>query len=181
MSKYPRYSISQIDSIGWRPNQMNLSIYQDLPWECAECNKMNFLIRQSVSFEGSGMRLIVKCRECRKDSIIKVKGLFRIQLITEASLPILFWWKKCKICGQEVSMVGNLTNMILIKIVDPKEFYTRFGMMCAEHAGEITNKIAEEKGFNDQEVMRAIQEAMLYDGETIKVEDLFQRFWGAYK
>ncbi|MBM4241884.1 MAG: hypothetical protein FJ150_09540 [Euryarchaeota archaeon] len=179
MSKYPRYSISQINSIGWRPNQMNLSIYLDLPWECAECNEENFLTGQSVSLEGDGMRLIAKCSWCRKDSIIKVKGLLRIQLITEASLPILFWWKKCKKCGQKVSMVGNLTNMILVKIVDPEEFYKRFGMMCTEHADEITKKLAKEKGFNDQEVMRAMQEVELYDGETVKVEDLFKRFWGS--
>ena len=73
-------------------------------------------------------------------------------------------------------MVGNLANMILVKIADPTEFYNSFGMMCAKHAAELSNKIAEEKGFNIQEVGKAAQLAMLYDGGTVKVENLIQQF-----
>ena len=77
---------AKTNRIRWRPNKMNLSYYLDKIWECAQCGSQNLLDSGSVSLEGGGMRLIITCANCRKLTVVKVKGIFRYRLITEAGI-----------------------------------------------------------------------------------------------
>ncbi len=61
----------------------------------------------------------------------------------------------CKRCSKATSKSGNYTNMYLSGILDPEEFSNRYGMMCAEHAGDVTRAIMEEEKLTMEDVARA--------------------------
>ena len=67
----------------------------------------------------------------------------------------------CKICGKETSKAGNITNMILSGIDNPNEFNDFYGMLCADHAAELTSKIAKSKNLSTSDVQEANQLAMI--------------------
>lgn len=55
--------------------------------------------------------------------------------------------------------MGNLTNMVLAGIDDPVRFDDEYGMMCAEHAGQLTEKIVSERGLSESELKNAVAKA----------------------
>lgn len=65
------------------------------------------------------------------------------------------YFPSCKICGKETTRTGNTTNMILTGIRNPEEFNNKYGMMCAEHAGEITKRIIEQKQLSEEDLRKA--------------------------
>ena len=92
-STYPKLSIeeySEIHKIHWRPNEMDLTIYLDLTWECSACGILNALAEENVLLEGGGMRMVISCPQCLEQSFIKIKGLVRYKLITEGSVADLY-------------------------------------------------------------------------------------------
>lgn len=70
------------------------------------------------------------------------------------------YFPKCKICGKETTRTGNTTNMILAGIRKPEEFNDKYGMMCSEHASEVTKRIIEEKHISDEDLRKAYKEAI---------------------
>ena len=171
MKKYPEYTAEELNRIPWRPNRMNLSNYLDHNCECANCLGIHNLSEFDVSLEGSKMRLIVECPECRKKSIIKVKGFFSTKLITIASLPELEGetFPTCKYCGQETSMAGNLTNMILSEIEDPGEFNSKYGMRCTEHSSGLTRELMKEKNISKNEFEEAHKKALKIMADKVEL------------
>jgi len=174
---YPRYSGEQFHRIPWRPNQMDLTRYVGRSWQCSDCGNINTLDPTSVSLEGEGMRLLLECSRCARHSIVKVKGILRPRLVTEASLTKevnselggrVTSFPTCKLCGQETSRMGNLTNMVLVGINDPVCFNDKYGMMCAEHAGQLTEKILSEKGLSESELENAMAKATEIMGKDLK-------------
>ena len=165
---YPRYDVEQCRRIPWRSNQMDLSHYVGKPWQCADCGESNRLDATAVSLEGKGMRLLLECSRCGRHSIVKVKGILRPRLVTEASLSKeadaelgarVASFPACRLCGKETSKMGNLTNMVLAGIDDPVRFDDEYGMMCAEHAGQLTEKIVSERGLSESELKNAVAKA----------------------
>ena len=65
------------------------------------------------------------------------------------------YFPTCKKCGKKTSRAGNITNMILSGIKNPDEFNQRYGMMCAQHATEITEKIAQERNLTPDSIAKA--------------------------
>ena len=121
------------------------------------------------------MRLILRCPDCRRHSVVRVKGLLRPRIVTKASVAKevdsklsgqSLTFPKCKVCGKATSKAGNLTNMVLVEIEDPGRVDDEYGMMCAEHAGELTDRIVSEKRLSEselQEAMARAHELMLTD------------------
>lgn len=70
------------------------------------------------------------------------------------------YFPACMKCGEETSKSGNLTNMILSGITDPDEFNRRYGMMCADHTAEITQKIIQEKNLTEIDLANAHKKAL---------------------
>jgi len=66
----------------------------------------------------------------------------------------------CKKCGRETSLAGNATNMILSGMTDPDGFNQRYGMMCAQHAAEITKQIAQERNLTPEDIAKANTKAL---------------------
>ena len=167
-SEYHGYSAEQFRRIAWRPNQMDLTHYVLKPWHCADCGGLNRLDPSLVSLEGKGIRLLLQCSRCGRHSIVKVKGIFRPRLVTEARLSQEVnsqlrgrstSFPTCKLCGKETSKTGNLTNMQLLGIGDPVGFNEEYGMMCADHAAELTKRIVSELGLSDSDLEKAMARA----------------------
>ena len=66
---------------------------------------------------------------------------------------------KCKVCAAEPSKTGNMTNMTLLKMDDPRVFQVKYGVRCAEHAQETTGQIAAEVGLTEDTFKSAMAEA----------------------
>lgn len=47
--------------------------------------------------------------------------------------------------------------MILSKIPNPDEFNHRYGMMCPQHAAEITEKIAQERNLTEDDIKKVMR------------------------
>jgi hypothetical protein len=87
-SKYSRFSVLQMKMVKWGyPVTKDIFYYEGMPWECAECNEKNKLIKDLVHLQGSGRRFIVLCDACHKPSIIQVHGLLNPRIRTEGRLP----------------------------------------------------------------------------------------------
>lgn len=174
MANYPELGLDEFASIKWRQNKMNLSAYLDLDCQCAHCGTIDRFSNYSVELEGVGMRLIIKCDNCKKRSIVKPKGFFKIKIETQYKAPIVndgLRFPTCKLCDKETSLTGNLTNMALSGVEDPSEFNSKYGMMCSSHAGQITKQIMEDKGLTDTDfsnahdkAKRLIQQKLFLDG-----------------
>jgi hypothetical protein len=65
----------------------------------------------------------------------------------------------CRKCSKSTSKSGNYTNMVLSGIYDPEEFDKKYGMMCADHAGEVTRIIMNEKFLSQRDFRKAYQKA----------------------
>lgn len=69
-------------------------------------------------------------------------------------------YASCKICGAETSKTGNVTNMILSGLThDPEGFNEKYGMMCKEHAGQVTQQIMQENNLSDDDFEAAFSQA----------------------
>ena len=68
-------------TMGGRPNQMDVSIYRDINLQCA-CGKEHPFSGESsdVIRELTGRRLVIECPEGGAMTCIKVKGLFKYKL-----------------------------------------------------------------------------------------------------
>jgi len=77
-------------------------------------------------------------------------------------------FSKCKLCDKEPSKTGNYTNMFLSKIHDPQKFDEKYGMMCSNHATEITKKILKEKNLDEKDWERAAQKALQVMDQELK-------------
>ncbi len=55
--------------------------------------------------------------------------------------------------------MGNLTNMRLADMDDSHRFNEEYGMMCTEHAGQLTQKLVAEKGISKSQLKKAVQKA----------------------
>lgn len=66
----------------------------------------------------------------------------------------------CKKCTKQTSKSGNYTNMFLSGISNPEEFDNYYGMMCADHASEITQKIIQEKNLTEIDLANAHKKAL---------------------
>lgn len=174
MINYKELSLDEFTSIKWRLNKMNLSNYLDLECECAQCGRINKFSNYLVELEGGGMQLLIKCNNCNKKSIIKIKGFFKIKIETLYKVPLIeddLKFPNCKICNSETSLTGNLTNMELTGINDSNEFNTKYGMMCSNHAQQLTKQLMQEKGLTEvdfrkayEKVEQAIQRKIFFDG-----------------
>ena len=65
----------------------------------------------------------------------------------------------CKKCLKPTSKMGNYTNMYLSDILYPEEYNKKYGMMCAEHAGEVSEIIIKEKKMKISDWEEATQKA----------------------
>ena len=70
------------------------------------------------------------------------------------------YFPTCKKCGKETSRAGNITNMILSGIINPDEFNQHYGMMCAQHTVEITEKITQERNLTPDDIAKANMKAL---------------------
>lgn len=66
----------------------------------------------------------------------------------------------CRKCSKTTSKAGNYTNMYLSGILDPEEFDKKYGMMCGDHAAEVTRIIMEEKNLSKRKWVRANRKAL---------------------
>jgi len=73
----------------------------------------------------------------------------------------------CRKCKNQTSKVGNYTNMFLSGICNPGEFDNHYGMMCANHAAEITQKIIKEKNLTELDLENAHKKALKIMDEEI--------------
>jgi hypothetical protein len=65
-------------------------------------------------------------------------------------------------------MMGNLTNMYAMGYGnDPQRFAADYGMMCAAHAGELTQRLRQEGRVTEVDLMEANQQAMLFMARKI--------------
>lgn len=71
----------------------------------------------------------------------------------------------CRKCPKTTSKAGNYTNMILAGIRNPEEFDEKYGMMCGDHAGEITQKILQEKNLTMEDWAKANSLALKFMDE----------------
>lgn len=76
----------------------------------------------------------------------------------------------CKFCAQETSKTGNVSNMILLNIKDPRAFDASFGMACSQHAMELTARIAPEFSGNTSRLQSLIALAL---SEMRKQSEIF--------
>ena len=88
-SKFPTYSALQMRTACWRANDLNISPYRNLVYECAVCNRLRLLATAAVHFRGNRKRYIVECDLCSKPSIVRVTGtpFSKPRIVTEARLP----------------------------------------------------------------------------------------------
>jgi hypothetical protein len=162
MTNYPEISLDDFASIKWRQNRMNLSAYLDLECQCAHCGTIDKFSNYAVELEGAGMRLLVTCDRCEKKSIVRPKGFFKIKIVTQYKVPVFndnLKFPTCRLCDKETSLTGNLTNMALSGIDEPDEFNNKYGMMCSNHAGQITKQIMEDKGLTEADFHKAHERA----------------------
>ena len=66
----------------------------------------------------------------------------------------------CRKCSKTTSKTGNYTNMYLSGILDPEEFDKKYGMMCGDHAGELTRIIMAEKKLSKRDFANAHMNAL---------------------
>lgn len=166
---YPRYILETFNAITWTPKKVfDLTYHAGDPWQCADCGVTNRFAPNSILLEGKGKRLMLGCTYCGRHSIIRFKGIFRTRFDTEACLSKelnsylseeVTSFPTCKICGRETTKAGNLINMVLMGINDPVLFNNDYGMMCAEHAGELTERIISEKGLSASDFAKANKRA----------------------
>ena len=71
----------------WRRPAIDLAIYGDLEWEHPQSGRRYRLAATHVALEGVPMRLLVRPPDSEEYAIIKIKGLFRRKLVTEAAAP----------------------------------------------------------------------------------------------
>ena len=71
----------------WRRPAMDMSIYADLEWQHPQTGRSYLLGGSHVALEGAAMRLLVRPPDSDDYTVIKIKGLFRRRLITEAAAP----------------------------------------------------------------------------------------------
>lgn len=67
----------------------------------------------------------------------------------------------CRKCSKTTSKAGNYTNMYLSGILDPEEFDKKYGMMCGDHAGEVTSIIMREKNLSERDWRKANRKALI--------------------
>lgn len=65
----------------------------------------------------------------------------------------------CRRCSKKTSKAGNYTNMYLSGIRDPKKFDKKYGMMCGDHASEVTEEIMAEKNLSMRDWEKANRKA----------------------
>lgn len=65
----------------------------------------------------------------------------------------------CKVCGKPQSKTGNYTNMILCKMYDADKFNNKYGILCADHAGELTKRLVVEKDISQKDLEMTIEVA----------------------
>ncbi len=70
------------------------------------------------------------------------------------------FFSTCRKCSKTTSKAGNYTNMYLSGILDPEEFDKEYGMMCGDHAAEVTKIIMEEKNLSKRKWVRANRKAL---------------------
>jgi hypothetical protein len=71
----------------WRIPCIDLSIYMHLDWTDAHTGNVHPLKLSHVALEGGGMRLLVRPEGSELFSVVRIKGLFKRRLITEAAAP----------------------------------------------------------------------------------------------
>ncbi|MGB7296559.1 MAG: hypothetical protein WBC70_13310 [Candidatus Aminicenantales bacterium] len=82
----------------------------------------------------------------------------------------------CRKCSKTTSKVGNYTNMYLSGILDPEEFDKKYGMMCGDHAGEMTKIILSEKNLSRKDFAEAHRKAlMVMDQELLGDEERWKK------
>lgn len=86
-----------------------------------------------------------------------------------ASMGRKFEFPYCKKCGGVPSKIGNYTNMEIIKIKNPWKFDRKYGLMCAEHAGELTESFKNSLNLNCEDIKQFTEKAMLQIMEEISV------------
>jgi len=77
-----------------------------------------------------------------------------------ASINRKFPFPYCKICGEMPSKIGNYTNMELAKIRRPRRFDKKYGLMCAKHAGELTESLIKDLKLTDEDIKIATHTAL---------------------
>lgn len=77
-----------------------------------------------------------------------------------ASLGRGFPFPYCKVCGEMPSKMGNYTNMEILGIKNPWSFDRKYGLMCAHHAGELTEQLKKSMNLDDKTIKNAIGKAM---------------------
>lgn len=87
----PQWSLADIAAIPWRGVRMDFRPYATKSWTCAHCDHLAPMDRSLAAVEGAGMRLVMACPRCSKPSIIRIRGLFRIRVETEAVPPPEFF------------------------------------------------------------------------------------------
>lgn len=106
------------------------------------------------------------CYIYRKQKVLKAIGNMKPEELEDLFSGIQqdhsgkAYFLTCKKCGKETSRAGNITNMILSGIINPDEFNQRYGMMCAQHAVEITEKIAQERNLTPDDITKANMKAL---------------------
>lgn len=71
----------------WRKPQIDLSIYEQLPWACAHTGLTYIFGDSEAAMEGARMRILI-CPPGRHDfSVVKIRGLFKRRIVTEYAAP----------------------------------------------------------------------------------------------
>jgi hypothetical protein len=112
---------------------------------------IEFPIRKKAGKEQSG-----------NTSALKSANLIGARIKSGINLPVIANRadsSTCKICHARTSLSANLTNMVLLKIKDQKEFQGKAGMMCSTHAEEFNQRIMKEKGLSEKDLKRAKRKA----------------------
>lgn len=66
-----------------------------------------------------------------------------------------FKFPYCKKCGKMPSKMGNFTNMELAGIINPRIFDKKYGLMCVEHAAELTFELMDENQLTEKDLSDA--------------------------
>jgi hypothetical protein len=85
-------------------------------------------------------------------SINRLNHIYGTEKSPQASAQV---YPKCSMCSRETSMTGNLTNMYALGMGHaPDRFHREYGMMCADHASELTGRFLEEAKVSEADVER---------------------------
>jgi hypothetical protein len=71
-----------------------------------------------------------------------------------------FAYPVCKRCSRPTTKAGNYTNMALSGILDPMKFDQRYGMMCGDHASELSRQIMRERKLTKEDWVEANMRAL---------------------